>query len=192
VGGRFRSHALLGGRRFRALVVIDEWSRECPAIEVDASLTGASVIRVLQRLCETRAVPAVIQSDNGPEFRGRVMDEWAYRHGVRLQFIEPGKPIQNAFVESFNSRLRDEGLNEQLFVSLDDARRKIEKWREQYNRERPHSSLGYLTPEAFAALTRSEPAARTAWPANRELAGAVQCAPASDPKPDRFSTALGS
>jgi putative transposase len=137
-------------------------------------------------------VPAVIQSDNGPEFRGRVMDESAYRHGVRLQLIEPGKPIQNAFVESFNSRLREEGLNEQLFVSLDDARRKIEKWREQYNRERPHSSLGYLTPQAFAALTRSEPAARTAWPANRELAGAVQCAPASDPKPDRFSTALGS
>jgi hypothetical protein len=100
---------------------------------------------------------------------------------VRLQFIEPGKPIQNAFVESFNSRLREECLNEQVFRSLDDARRKIGQWREQYNRERPHSSLGYLTPEAFAALTTSEPVARTAWPAGRELAGAVQCAPASDP-----------
>jgi putative transposase len=101
------------------------------------------------------------------------MDEWAYRSGVRLQFIEPGKPIQNAFVESFNSRLREECLNEQVFVSLDDARRKIETWREQYNRERPHSSLGYLTPAAFVALTTSEPVV-------------------PDPKPDRFSTALGS
>jgi putative transposase len=188
----FVHDALFGGRRFRALTVIDEWSRECLAIEVDASLTGASVTRVLQRLCETRAVPAVIQSDNGPEFRGRVMDEWAYGHGVRLQFIEPGKPIQNAFIESFNSRLREECLNEQAFLSLDDARRKVGQWREQYNRERPHSSLGYLTPEAFAALTTSEPAARTAWPADRELASAVPCAPASDPKPDRFSTALRS
>jgi len=188
----FVHDALLGGWRFRALTVIDEWSRECLAIEVDASLTGGSVARVLQRLCETRAVPAVIQSDNGPEFRGRVMDEWAYGHGVRLQFIEPGKPIQNAFVESFNSRLREECLKEHVFVSLDDARRKIVQWREQYNRERPHSSLGYLTPEAFAALTTSEPVARTAWPANQELAGAVQCASASDPKPDRFSTAFGS
>ncbi len=128
----------------------------------------------------------------GPEFRGRVMDEWAYASGVRLQFIEPGKPVQNAFVESFNSRLREECLNEQVFVSLDDARRKIGTWREEYNRERPHSSLGYLTPEAFAALTTSEPVARTAWPADQEPAGAVQCAPVADPKPDRFSTALGS
>ena len=142
--------------------MIDEFSRECLAIEVDASLTGERVTRVLQRLCELRAVPTVIQSDNGPEFRGRVMDEWAYGHGVRLQFIEPGKPIQNAFIESFNGRLRDECLNEQVFRSLDDARRKIEQWRNQYNRERPHSSLGYLTPEEFAAAhhhLRSEPIA---------------------------------
>jgi hypothetical protein len=95
-------------------------------------------------------------------------------------------------VESFNSRLREECLNEQVFVSLDDARRKIETWREEYNRERPHSSLGYLTPAAFAALTTSEPVARAAWPANPELAGAPQRAPVADPKPDRFSTALGS
>ena len=117
------------GARFRALTVIDEFSRECLAIEVGASLTGERVTRVLQRLCELRAVPTVIRSDNGPEFRGRVMDEWAYECGVRLQFIEPGKPIQNAFIESFNSRLREECLNEQVFVSLDDARRKIEQWR---------------------------------------------------------------
>lgn len=106
-------------------------------------------------------------------------------------FIEPGKPIQNAFVESFNSRLREECLNEHVFVSLDDARNKIEQWRIEYNRERPHSSLVYLTPVAFAALTRSEPVARAAWPADRDLAGAAQGAPASGPKPDCFSTAPG-
>ena len=107
----FVHDALLVGRRFRALTVIDEWSRECLAIEVDTSLTGASVTRVLQRLCETRAVPAVIQSDNGPEFRGQVMDEGAYGHGARLQFIEPGKPIQYAFVESYMDPARVQGWN---------------------------------------------------------------------------------
>jgi Integrase core domain len=106
---------------------------------------------------------------------------------VKLQFIEPGKPIQNVFIESFNSRLREECLNEQVFVSLDDARSKIERWRIQYNRERPHSSLGHLTPEESAAKNQMSSAmARTAWPADQMLAGAVQCAPASDPKPDRF------
>jgi putative transposase len=184
----FIHDALFDGRRFRVLAVIDEWSRELLAVEVDASLTGERVTRVLERLCETRAVPVVIQCDNGPEFRGLKMDEWAYGRGVRLQFIEPGKPIQNAFIESFNSRLRDECLNEQLFISLADARQKIEHWRVQYNRERPHSSLGYLAPEEFAASsepTRTETATRNAWPA--ELAGALQGAAASMPKSDSFS-----
>jgi hypothetical protein len=90
----------------------------------------------------------------GPGLRGRTLDQWAYEHGVRLQFIEPGKPIQNAYVESFNARLREECLNEHVFVSLDDARSKIEKWRIQYNQERPHSSLGNLTPEEFAGASR--------------------------------------
>lgn len=189
----FVHDSLSNGRRFRALTVIDEWSRECPAIEVDASLTGERVTRVMERLRSTRGLPAVIQSDNGSEFTSRVMDQWAYARGVKLQFIEPGKPIQNAFIESFNSRLREECLNAQVFVSLDDARGKIEKWRIEYNRERPHSSLGHLTPEEFAAKhQRSSAIARTAWPEDQELAGAVQCAPASDPKPDRFSTALRS
>ena len=184
----FVHDALFNGRRFRVLAVIDEFSRECLAVEVDASLTGERVTRVLERLCETRAVPVVIQCDNGPEFRGLRMDEWAWRRGVRLQFIEPGKPIQNAFIESFNSRLRDECLNEQLFISLADARQKIEQWRVQYNRERPHSSLGYLAPEEFAASsepTRTETATRTAWPA--ELAGALHGAAASISKSDSFS-----
>jgi transposase InsO family protein len=112
---------------------------------------------------------------------------------VKLQFIEPGKPIQNAFIERFNNRLREACLNEHVFVSLDDARNKIEQWRIEYNRERPHSSLGHLTPEEFAATNqRNSAIARTAWPATQELVGAAQRAPASDPKPDRFSSALRS
>jgi putative transposase len=184
---------LMDGRGFRALTVIDEWSRESLAIEVDVSLTGERVKRVLERLSDGRGLPAIIQTDNGPEFTGRVLDQWAFERGVKLQFIEPGKPIQNAFIESFNSRLRAECLNEHVFVSLSDARTKIEQWRIEYNRERPHSSLGHLTPEEFAANNQTSSAiARTAWPADEELAGAAQGAPASNPKPDRFSSALGS
>ena len=181
---------LLDGRGFRALAVIDEWSRESLAIEVDLSLTGERVKRVLERLGSGRGLPAVIQSDNGPEFTGRVLDQWAYERGVKLQFIEPGKPIQNAFIESFNSRLREECLNEHVFLSLDDARGKIERWRTEYNRERPHSSLGHLTPEEFAAKNQvSSAIARTAWPSDQELAGAMQRAPASGPESHSFSTA---
>lgn len=186
----FVHDALSDGRRFRALNVIDEFSRECLAIEVGTSLPGARVTQVLQRLCELRAVPSIIRSDNGPEFRGRAMDEWAYARGVRLQFIEPGKPIQNAFIESFNSRLREECLNEQVFLSLDDARRKIEQWRNLYNRLRPHSSLGYLAPEEFAASHSqlgSEAAARSAGPAQTMPSGALQGASVSVKEPDSFS-----
>jgi transposase InsO family protein len=98
---------------------LEEWSRESLAIEVDLSLTGERVTRVLEQLRNRRGLPAVIQADNGPELRGRVLDQWAYDNGVRLQFIEPGKPIQNAHIESFNARLREECLNEHVFVSLD-------------------------------------------------------------------------
>ena len=188
----FIHDSLISGRHFRAFAVLDEWSRESLAIEVDVSLTGERVTRVLERLRAVRGLPSVIQADNGPELRVRALDQWAYDNGVRLQFIEPGKPIQNAHIESFNARLREECLNEHLFVSLDDARNKIERWRVEYNRERPHSSLGNLTPEEFAAKHQMSSAiARTAWPAAEpELADAVQRAPASDPKPDRFPTAL--
>lgn len=149
----FVSDSLAGGRRLRALTVLDQWSRESLAIEVDASLTGARVTRVLQRLRVIRGgLPPVIQTDNGPEFTSRALDRWAYESGVRIQFIEPGKPIQNAFIESFNGRLREECLNEQVFVSLDDARHKIEAWRQDYNRVRTHSALGNRTPEEFARL----------------------------------------
>jgi len=155
---------LLDGRGFRALAVIDEWSRERLALEVDVSLTGGRATRVLERLGSGRGPPALIQSDNGPESTGRVLDQRACERGVKLQFIEPGKPIQNAFIESFNSRLREECLNEHVFVSLDDARRKIEKWRIEYNRERPHSSLGHLTPEEFAAKNQVSSASARAGP----------------------------
>jgi putative transposase len=189
----FIHDSLISGRRFRAFAVLDQWSRESLAIEIDFSLTGERVTRVLERLRITRGLPLVIQADNGPELRGRVLDQWACEHGVRLQFIEPGKPIQNAHIESFNARLREECLNEHVFVSLDDARLKIEKWRIQYNRERPHSSLGNLTPQEFAAQAAGEGSsaiARTARPAQELLATAVQCAPASEPKPYSFSVTL--
>ncbi len=190
----FVHDTLANGRCFRVLTIIDHWSRESPALEADFSLTGERVAMVFSRLSETRGLPAVIQSDNGSEFSSRNLDQWAYEHGVRLQFIEPGKSIQNAFIESFNGRFREECLNEHVFVSLADARRKIEQWRIAYNQERPHSSLGYLTPHEFATRhptpTRSTAAARTAVPAKLRLAGAVQSAPSVDPKPAIFSPAL--
>lgn len=190
----FVHDTLANGRCFRVLTIIDQWSRESPALEADFSLTSERVAMVFSRLSETRGLPAVIQSDNGSEFISRHLDQWAYEHGVRLQFIEPGKPIQNAFIESFNSRFREECLNEHVFVSLADARRKIEQWRIVYNQERPHSSLDYLTPHEFATRhptpTRSTGAARTALPVKLRLAGAVQSAPSVDPKPDIFSPAL--
>ena len=147
----FQHDLLATGQRFRTLNIVDDFSRECPAIEVDTSLPGSRVVRVLDRLAETRGLPAEIVLDNGPEMISKALDAWAYRRGVRLNFIEPGKPIQNAFVESFNGRFRDECLNEHWFLHLADARRIIEAWRIDYNSNRPHSALGYATPEGFAS-----------------------------------------
>ncbi len=146
----FVSDGLSNGRRFRTLNIVDDFSRECPVIEVDTSLPGTRVVRVLERLSETRGLPKAIVVDNGPELISKVLDEWAYRNGVRLHFIEPGKPVQNAFVESFNGKFRDECLNEHWFTGLGDARQTIEAWRIDYNTRRPHSSLGYLTPVEYA------------------------------------------
>lgn len=150
----FVSDALGDGRRFRALTIVDDFTRESPAIEVDTSLPGDRVVRVLETLAETRGLPKAIVCDNGPEFRGEVLDRWADRRGVALQFIQPGKPVQNAFAESFNGRFRDECLNENWFVSLPDARRTIEAWRVDYNVARPHSGLDDRTPEEFAKALR--------------------------------------
>jgi len=148
----FVSDTLSCGRRFRALTLVDCHSRECLALEVDTSLNGERVVRVLERLKETRGLPAVIQTDNGPEFTGRALDTWAYRNRVKLFFIEPGKPVQNAHVESFNGKLRNECLNQEWFTSLREARTVIEEWRNSYNRFRPHSALNNLPPEIWRQI----------------------------------------
>jgi putative transposase len=166
---------LASGRRFRTLNIVDELSRESPAIEVDTSLPGARVVRVLERIAGVRGYPEWIVMDHGPEFTGRALDEWAYQHRVQLHFIEPGKPMQNGYIESFNGKFRDECLNLNYFSDLSDARQKIEIWRMLYNCERPHQSLDYLTPAEFVTRcenNQSEATTRTAWPA--ELAGALQ------------------
>ncbi len=146
----FVADGLIGGRRLRCLTVVDDCTRECLAIEVDTSIPGARVQAVLERLGDTRGLPQSITVDNGPEFDGKVLDQWSYRSGVRLAFIGPGKPNENAYIESFNGRFRDECLNEHWFISLAHARRIIEAWRIEYNTERPHSSLGNRTPQEFA------------------------------------------
>jgi putative transposase len=138
------------GRVFRALTLVDDCTRECPAIEVDFSLPGERVVRVLNRLADTRGLPQAIVCDNGPEFAGQALDEWAHAHGVTLAFIEPGKPVQNAFIESFNGTFREECLNENWFVSLRDAQHVVEAWRLDYETARPHSRLRDLTPREFA------------------------------------------
>jgi len=153
----FVQDALSDGRKFRSLTIVDDFSRECPTIEVDTSIGGFRVARVLDRLSQMRGLPEVITVDNGPEFAGKTLDEWAYRKGVKLNFIQPGKPVQNAYVESFNGRLRDECLNESWFKTLDEARVIIEDWRIDYNRVRPHSSLDDLTPEGYAERHRTQP-----------------------------------
>jgi putative transposase len=125
--------SIVTGRRFRALVIVDDHPRECPAIEVDTYLGGRRVVRVLERLAESRELPDVIALDNGPEFTGKALDEWACSRGVKLNFIRPGKPIENAYAESLIGRLRDECLNENWFLILEDARGIIESWRIDYN-----------------------------------------------------------
>ena len=146
----FVRDTLADGRVFRGFTVVDDFTRECPAIEVDHSLPGERVARTLDRLSKERGLPKTIVCDNGPEFQGQALDFWAHRHGVAISFIQPGKPVQNAFIESFNGRLRDECLNESYFTSLSDAQLTIEAWRKDYNETRPHSSLGDLTPAEFA------------------------------------------
>jgi putative transposase len=141
------------GRRFRILTVVDDFTRACLAIDVDTSIDGRRVAQVLQRLIETRGTPARLVTDNGPEFISRALDAWAYAHGIELHFIEPGKPNQNAYVESFNGQMRDECLNEHWFMSLGQARETIETWRQDYNAVRPHSALGDIPPEEFEQLT---------------------------------------
>lgn len=153
----FVTDALADGRAFRCFTLVDDFTRESLAIEVNHSLPALRVLQVLDRLARTRGLPRSIVCDNGPEFAGRAMDLWAHRSGVALDFIRPGKPVENAYIESFNGRLRDECLNGAWFVDLTDAQRQIEAWRQDYNLARPHRGLAGRTPAEFAgALQREE------------------------------------
>ena len=146
----FMQDVLADGRRFRTLNILDTVTRECLAIEVDTSLPGQRVVRVLDQLVTRYGTPKQITVDNGPEFAGQVLDAWAYAQQVTLDFIEPGKPAQNGYLESFNGKFRDECLNVHWFVSLADARQIIHAWKEDYNTQRPHSALNQLPPAIFA------------------------------------------
>jgi putative transposase len=147
----FTEDCLANGRKFRTANLKDDCTRECPAILVDVSLPGQRVVGMLEDVARERGYPDVLVVDNGPELRGRDLDRWAYEHGVRLFFIDPGKPMQNGSIESFNGRFREECLDQSWFTSLPEARRIIEAWRLDYNQDRPHTSLRMATPAAFAA-----------------------------------------
>ncbi len=156
----FTMDGLANGRKFRTVNLKDDCTRECPAIDVALSLPGSRVVEMLERVARERGYPDVLSVDNGPELRGRALDGWAYDHGVELYFIDPGKPTQNAYIESFNGRFREECLNLHLFTTLGEAQRIIETWRIDYDERRPHSSLKYQTPQEFAA---SRPFHKSQW-----------------------------
>ena len=146
----FVSDQFTDGRRFRILTVVDDCTRECPALLADTSLSGARVARELDRLIAERGKPKMIVSDNGTEFTSNAILTWAEKNGVEWHYIAPGKPMQNGFIESFNGRLRDELLNETLFSSLAQAKAALADWRNDYNTLRPHSRIGWHTPAEFA------------------------------------------
>jgi putative transposase len=151
----FVSDALYDGRRLRALTVVDNYTRECLAIRVDQGIGGEKLAEVLGQITLERRAPKTIRVDNGPESVSKLLDQWAYRNGVKWDFSRPGKPTDNAYVESFNGSLRDECLNVNWFLSLEDARGKIEAWRRHYNESRPHTALGDVPPSEFASKTRN-------------------------------------
>jgi putative transposase len=153
----FVSDALFDGRRLRALTVVDAYTREALAIDVDQGIKGEQVVEAMDRIASLRGTPRAIRVDNGPEFISKALDRWAYENGVTLDFSRPGKPTDNGFVESFNGRFRDECLNTHWFLSLADARSKIDAWRRYYNECRPHTSLGWLTPVEFASSAGVNP-----------------------------------
>ena len=147
------------GKRFRALTVLDMYTRESLAIVPGVSLTGEKVVRCLDRLRKLRGAPKSVQVDNGSEFYSKAMDAWAHRYGVQLEFTRPGKPTDNGHIESFNGKLRDECLNVNLFYTMEDTRRILDDWRRMYNEIRPHRALGNVTPSEFAkAVNRNQEA----------------------------------
>ena len=145
----FIHDTLADGRSFRTLNLTDTFTRQCLGQEVDSSLSGERAVRLLEQTAKVYGYPEELQVDNGPEFRGKALDLWAYRNKVQLVFIEPGKPTQNGHIESFNGRFRAECLAQEWFGSLGQAREMIEAWRISYNSHRPHSSLGYLPPDVW-------------------------------------------
>jgi len=154
----FVADQLFDGRKFRALTLVDNFSRQCLAIRVGQSIRGIDVARIMEELWVTHKVlPERIQVDNGSEFISKDLDRWAYENKVTLDFSRPGKPTDNPFIESFNGSFRDECLNMNWFLSLEDAEEKIEAWREEYNAFRPHSSLNNLTPNQVVEMHKKNP-----------------------------------
>ena len=156
----FMSDALFNGRRFRLLAVMDQYSRECLGIVVDTSLCGQRVVRILNELVQKHGNPKMILSDNGTEFTSKAIVSWAEQKNINWHYITPGKPTENGFTESLNGKIRDECLNQHWFISLEEAKNIIEQWRIDYNSIRPHSSLGYLTPQEFIRLSQQDCRAR--------------------------------
>jgi putative transposase len=183
----FVAARLLDGRWFRVLTVVDQFTRECVLLLADSSLTGHKVAVALSQALVERGAPRSITVDNGTEFVSKAMDVWAYQHGVQLDFIRPGRPVENSYIESFNGRLRDECLNVEVFFTLADVREKLEHWREDYNQVRPHSALNDQSPQTFATTwAPSAASASTPWPANHTLAGVVRSAAAANPEPGQL------
>lgn len=151
----FVSDALADGRRLKVLTIVDDFTKEAVDLAVDFGISGLYVTRILDQAARFRGLPVAIRTDQGPEFTGKALDQWATDHGVKLKLIQPGKPTQNAFIESFNGRFRDECLNDHWFTSLAQARILIAAWRRDYNEGRPHSALNYQTPSEFAAQHRN-------------------------------------
>jgi putative transposase len=148
----FVAQRLVDGRWVRVLTVVDQFTRECLALFADVSLTGEKVAAALDKIIADRGAPQSITVDNGTEFASKAVDLWAYHHAVHLDFIRPGRPVENGYIESFNGKLRDECLNVEVFFSLADTRDKLAMWLEDYNHRRPHSSLADRTPAEFAKL----------------------------------------
>ena len=163
----FVSDAIASGRALRALTVVDSYTRECPGIEVSSGISSRQVTRVLERIIGERGQPKSLRCDNGPEFTSRHFLAWCEERGIALNHIQPGRPMQNGHIESFNGRLRDECLNANWFLNLTDAKRKIEHWRQEYNADRPHSSLAYRTPEEFAKACSELTSRMAATPPSR-------------------------
>jgi len=152
----FVTDSLANGRRIKCLTIVDDFTKECLDIPVAMGISGEQVVRTLDGIAAFRGYPKAVRTDQGPEFTGRALEQWAYLHGVELKLIQPGKPMQNGYIESFNGKFRDECLNEHWFLDLAHAREKISHWRLDYNEQRPHSSLGYQTPLEFAPALRLE------------------------------------